>query len=147
MSKYYPSEEQFQTVRIAWNSLGGRHSEHPSIDGVGLANVSRDYWNWRKDCPVSFKVIEQDLATGGSRRYPELRGSLTIEAKIRPEATISPIPDEVTILENGEQITPGGGLWVCDLNVANFSYETILMGMSICESEVLTIFLNSNSAI
>lgn len=112
LAKYYPAEECYQTVRIEWNL----NRDDPQIDGVGLASISRDYWSWRKNCPVDFKVIEQNLESGGSRNHPGLFGKLIIEAQVRPGATISPTPAEVTILEDGEILNP----------LADFSTEALL---------------------
>lgn len=101
LAKYYPAPEALQKVRIEWDL----DRESPEIDGVGLANISRDWWGWRKDCPIDFKIIEADIDSGGSRKNPGLFGTLIIEATIRPDANVSPAAD-VTIIENGEAPRP-----------------------------------------
>jgi hypothetical protein len=111
VSKYFPQEEQLNTARITWQL----HRDDPQIDGISLASINRDYWNWRADCPVQFKVIEADIAAGGSRRSPGLYGNLIIEAKIRPEARITPEPKSVEILENGDTPNPLTGISTEDL--------------------------------
>lgn len=101
-------------VRITWNL----NRDSPEIDGIALANISRDWWSWRQgafNCPVDFKVIEQNLKSGGSRNNPGLYGKLVIEATISPDADISPAA-EVTIIENGEAPNP----------LASFSTEELL---------------------
>lgn len=86
LEKYYPPDNQLQTVRITWDfSDGGQ----PEIDGIKLVNLSRDRWSWRKRCSIKFKVISQNLTAGGSRKYPALYGSLIVETRIRPAAIIS----------------------------------------------------------
>lgn len=104
LAKYYPPQNVLQKVRIEWDL----DRESPEIDGVGLANVSRDWWGWRKDCPIDFKIIEQELKSGGSAKYPGLYGKLIIEATIRSDADISPSA-EVEIIENGEAPNPLDG--------------------------------------
>jgi hypothetical protein len=111
LAKYYPAPDQLQKVRIEWDL----DRESPEIDGVELANISRDWWRWRKDCPVDFKIIEADIDSGGSSKHPGLFGKLTIETSIRPDANISPSAD-VTVIENGEAPNP----------LASFSTEELL---------------------
>jgi hypothetical protein len=100
-----------QKVRITWDLS----REAPQIDGVNLASITRDWWNWRKDCPVDFKVVEQDLDSGGSRKSPGLFGKLVIETSVRPGADISPSA-KVEIIEAGEKPNP----------LADFSTEELL---------------------
>jgi hypothetical protein len=57
-----------------------------------------------------------DIESGGSRKSPGLYGSLTIEARIRPNASISPKPDSIEIIENGQEFNP----------LAKFSTEELL---------------------
>lgn len=111
LTKFYPPPTNLQKVRITWNL----ERDAPQIDGVNLASINRDWWNWRKDCPIDFKVIEQDLYSGGSRKSPGLYGTLIIEASIRPDADISPSA-EIEIIEDGEKPNP----------LAAFSTEELL---------------------
>lgn len=113
VNEFYPSDDALQKVIITWSHL---HRDNPQIDGVSLANVNRDYWNWRNNCPIQFKVISVDIESGGSRKSPGLYGSLTIEARIRPNASISPKPDSIEIIENGQEFNP----------LAKFSTEELL---------------------
>lgn len=101
LTKYFPASGVLQKVRITWDLA----REAPQIDGVNLASISRDWWNWRKDCPIDFKVIEQDLDSGGSRKNPGLFGKLVIETSVRPGADISPSA-KVEIIEAGEKPNP-----------------------------------------
>jgi hypothetical protein len=111
LAKYYPPKDQLQKVRIEWDL----NRDDPQIDGTRLASISRDWWNWRKDCPIDFKVIEQDLSSGGSRKNPGLYGHLVIEADIRPDASFYPAA-EVTVVASGEAPNP----------LAAFSTEELL---------------------
>ncbi|MEE9612422.1 MAG: hypothetical protein V3W19_14305 [Desulfatiglandales bacterium] len=111
LAKYYPPQNILEKVRIEWDL----DRESPEIDGIGLANVSRDWWRWRKDCAIDFKVIEQSLTSGGSAKYPGLYGKLTVEVMIRPGAEISPRAVVVTI-KNGQVSNP----------LADFSTEELL---------------------
>jgi len=111
LAEYYPPKEALQRVRIEWDLDHGA----PQIDGVNLASVSRDYWSWRKDCPIDFKIVESTVDCGGSRKYPGLFGRLVIETTIRTDANISPAA-AVTIIENGEVSSP----------LAAFSTEELL---------------------
>lgn len=101
LEKYYPPEDELQKVRIEWIL----DRESPEIDGINLASVSRDWWSWNKRCPIDFKIIEQELTSGGSSKYPGLFGKLSIETMIRPDAEISP-KAIVEIIENGEVSNP-----------------------------------------
>ena len=101
VEKYFPSEDALQLVRIEWELS----RDDPQVDGISLASISRDYWNWRKNCPIQFKVIENDATSGGSRKSPGLYGRLVIEAKIRPDANISPEPKSVAVIEDLERRT------------------------------------------
>lgn len=94
VGEFYPTG--LQTVRITWPSLD---RDKPQIDGVDLASISRDSWNWKRNCPVEFRVISESLKSGGSAKYPGLFGELIIEAKIRADANISPIPESVEVIE------------------------------------------------
>lgn len=111
LAKYYPPQAELQKVRIEWNL----DRESPRIDGVDLANVSRDWWGWSKKCPIDFKIIEQNLSSGGSAKYPGLYGKLIIEAIIRPGADFSP-GAEVAVIEEGQESNP----------LADFSTEELL---------------------
>ncbi len=111
LAKYYPPKAELQKVRIEWDL----DRESPEIDGVGLANINRDWWGWHKDCAIDFKIIEQDLSSGGSAKYPGLYGKLIIETIIRPDANISP-KAEIEIIENGTVPNP----------LADFSTEELL---------------------
>lgn len=101
LAQYYPSDDQLQKVRISWSL----DRDDPKIDGVSLASVSRDCWSWRRDCPIDFKIVSQDLESGGSRKNPGLYGELVIETKIRPGAKVEPSAN-VEILEDGENPNP-----------------------------------------
>lgn len=101
LAKYYPPSSALQKVVIEWDL----NRESPEIDGVALANVNRDWWSWSKRCSVDFKVIEQDLTSGGSRKSPGLYGKLIIEATIRPGAIISPSAT-IEIIEEGQAPNP-----------------------------------------
>jgi len=104
LSKYYPAQEALERVRIEWNL----DRDDPQIDGVSLANIERDNWGWKRNCPFDFKVIEQTLESGGSRNNPGLFGRLIIEVSVRPGAIVSPAAT-VTVLEAGEQVNPLAG--------------------------------------
>lgn len=111
LGKYFPTEETLQKVRIEWEL----DRDNPTIDGTSLASVSRDYWKWRTDCPIDFKIIEQELESGGSRKSPGLYGKLVIETAIRPDALIEPSA-EIQVIEDGETPNP----------LAEFSTEELL---------------------
>lgn len=98
LAKYYPPDAMRQKVEIEWDL----DRESPEIDGVGLATISRDRWGWRRDCPIDFKIIEQDLKSGGSVKHPGLYGKLIIETTIRPGAVVSPMA-QVKVIEEGEK--------------------------------------------
>lgn len=115
LAKYYPTEDLLQKVRIKWEL----DHDPPEIDGVALASVYRDWWSWRNNCPINFKVVTQGVATGGSHKNPGLYGPLIIEAKIRPGAKIYPSA-EVTILEDGETFNP----------LASFSDDELLVELA-----------------
>lgn len=113
VEKYFPGEDTFETVRIEWDLS----RDDPQIDGVSLASIDRDFWSWRRDCPVQFKVIEAgDVNSGGSRKNPGLFGKLVIEAKVRPGAMITPKPVSVIVVENGVAPNP----------LSNFSTEALI---------------------
>lgn len=101
LAKYYPLETELQKVRLEWNL----DRESPKIDGIRLANISRDWWGWRKDCPIDFKIIEQNLDSGGSAKYPGLYGKLIIEVTTRPDAKISPRA-KIKMIEKGKKPNP-----------------------------------------
>lgn len=112
LEQYYPPEDQLQTVRIEWLL----ERDNPQIDNVNLASISRDYWSWKRNCPIDFKVIEQSIDSGGSRNNPGLYGKLVIEAAIRPDAKITPLPTSIKIIEEGETPNP----------LADFSTEALV---------------------
>lgn len=99
---FFPSHDALDTVVIEWDL----NRDNPQIDGTSLATVERDYWNWKKNCPVEFRVVESEISSGGSRKNPGLYGRLVIEAKIRPGANFSPEPLQVEVVENGDVPNP-----------------------------------------
>lgn len=116
LDKYFP--ENLDTIRVTWQGI---KTDNFKIDGVALAHVDRDYWNWRHGQPASFLVIEADLNPGGSRRNPWVTGDLIIEAHVRPGAVFSPKPTAFVILQSGyNEVTP----------LAGFSDEDLLGEMS-----------------
>lgn len=103
VAKFFPGRESLQRVIITWNELV---RDDPQIDGVSLATINRDWWNWKKNCPIQFKVVKADIDSGGSRKNPGLFGNLVIEAFIRPGASVKPIPDNMEVIENGKEYNP-----------------------------------------
>jgi hypothetical protein len=123
LAKYYPQENELQKVRIEWDL----NRDSPEIDGIRLASISRDWWNWRNNCPIDFKIVEQDLDSGGSRKNPGLFGKLIIEATIRPGADIYPSA-EVSVIEEGEKPNP----------LAEFSTEDLLVELKARGVDLIT---------
>jgi hypothetical protein len=103
LAEYFPAKAALQLVRITWENLSRAEL---TIDNTHLASVQRDWWKWRGDCPIDFRVIDANLESGGSRKYPGLYGDCTIEAHIREGANINPYPAKVEVLEQGEQYGP-----------------------------------------
>lgn len=93
LEKYYLT---VQLMRVEWNGL---HDSGVTIDGVDLLSVSRDWWGWRRDCPVGFRVVEASLESGGSRQYPNVSGDLVLDITCRPDAVFEPEPTSVTVLD------------------------------------------------
>jgi len=90
--------------RITWT---GVREGRISIDGASLVFVSRDYWKFRSD-DVTFRVVEQDLSSGGSRNNPVIAGDLVVEALVRPGADIYPEPAGVEEIGEPEKKNPLG---------------------------------------
>jgi hypothetical protein len=86
-----------------------------SIDGASLMYITRDYWNWRRDAAVNFRVIEADISSGGSRNHPHVSGKLVIEADLREGAIISPEPTSIELAGEQEVINPLANYAVSEL--------------------------------
>lgn len=95
LEKFYLNTVRY---RVAWNNIV--RADNLTIDGASLAWVNRDYYKFRHD--LSFRVIENELSTGGSRANPCLFGKLVIEVSLREGAVIEPAPDEIEALPVGD---------------------------------------------
>lgn len=102
--KFYPDDSEMREARITWDLS----RDKPSIGGFELANVSRDSWSWRRDCPIEFKVEKESVSSGGSARNPGLYGELVIIAKIAPGMDITPYVEEGDGLEWIDKVEPVG---------------------------------------
>lgn len=94
VEKFFTSPRPW--VRIEW---GLRSEAAVTIDGIDLFWISRDRWNWRRDGGLEYRIIEQDLRSGGSMRYPNISGRAVIEIALRAGAVIRPEPDSIQPLE------------------------------------------------
>lgn len=61
--------------------------EAPSIDGASILTFTRDR-RGRINHDAILEIIEDTLFTGGSARYPTLRGTLKVRARIRANAVV-----------------------------------------------------------
>lgn len=93
LEKFYLKTVRY---RVAWNNIV--RADNLTIDGASLAWVNRDYYKFRHD--LSFRVIENELSTGGSRANPCLFGKLIIETSLREGAVIEPEPDEMEMVDD-----------------------------------------------
>lgn len=100
LEKFYLNTVRY---RVAWNNIV--RADNLTIDGASLAWVNRDYYKFRYD--LSFRVIENELSTGGSRANPCLFGKLVIEISLREGAVIKPAPDEIeVVVEDDTAVRP-----------------------------------------
>lgn len=84
-------------VHVTWKRIEfdfGSRGGNPEIDGASLARVQRDYFRWQSD--IALKVVESDIESGGSRRYPALFGRVVLDVLIRDGAEISPEPISIS---------------------------------------------------
>lgn len=81
-------------VNVVWKRvIFELRGDTPTIDGVSLAYIQRDYFRWKGDVPM--KVVESDVESGGSRRHPTLSGRVVMDVLIRDGADIAPEPVSV----------------------------------------------------
>lgn len=82
-------------LQLTWKDF---QAANISIMGFTLFWVRRDRWSWDRRVPLSFRVITEILRTGGSAKYPHIRGDLTIEIEIAENAVIDPAPTTCQIV-------------------------------------------------
>lgn len=75
-------------------------NDSPSIDGTPIMYYGRDNVDWaRKDTEgFAIVVVENTVKSGGSKSYPHLSGTCTIEVTHRENAVIVPTPTERKII-------------------------------------------------
>lgn len=100
-----PLVERYFT-HTAWRrvTMHLRGADNLTVDGARLMYVTRDYWNWRRDTAVNFRVIESNVDSGGSRNNPCVSGFLILYMDIRDGAVISPEPEMVELLEDEQEL-------------------------------------------
>jgi hypothetical protein len=88
LAELFPPQEQlvYRVYRVAHQGS----STAPQVDGYDLVTFGRDAYGWKKfNRGEPFKIIhvmEDNLQTGGSARYPRLSGSCLVAVKCRPQA-------------------------------------------------------------
>lgn len=89
LERFYVNQEW---QRVEW-SLS---RDEITVDGASLFTVNRDWWKYRNNFPYKFRVVDEDLSTGGSRANPGMFGRLIIDILCRPGAEFYPEPVSVT---------------------------------------------------
>ena len=97
----YFTDTTWQRVTITLN-----RDDNVTVDGARLMYVNRDYWNWRRDTPVRFRIIEAEVSPGGSRAHPTISGTLVLEIDLREGVEIDPEPDSIEPLSEQEAANP-----------------------------------------
>lgn len=95
LKKFYASHEW---VRVEWNL----NRDHITVDGANLFTVNRDWWKFRSNFPCRFKVVEEDLSSGGSRSNPGMYGRVVIDILCRPGTEFLPDPVSVTAVPDAQ---------------------------------------------
>lgn len=86
-------------VNQAWQRVEwGLNRDNVTVDGANLFTVNRDWWKFRSNFPYKFKVVEDDLSSGGSRSNPGMYGRVVIDILCRPGAEFRPEPVSVTAI-------------------------------------------------
>lgn len=78
--------------RVEWSL----NRDDVTVDGANLFSVNRDWWKFRSNFPYKFKVVEDELSSGGSRANPGMYGRVVIDILCRPGAEFRPDPVSVT---------------------------------------------------
>jgi hypothetical protein len=89
LERFYVNQEW---QRVEW-SLS---RDEITVDGASLFTVNRDWWKYRSNFPYKFRIVEEQLSTGGSRANPGMFGNLVIDILCRSGAELSPEPASVT---------------------------------------------------
>lgn len=89
LEKYYGD---LRWQRVAWDI---RSASNITIDGARLLSVSRDWWGYYRGFDYQFKIVEEGLSAGGSRKNPRIGGTLTIDILCREGAEFDPAPESV----------------------------------------------------
>jgi len=94
-------------VDLRWYRVVWQFSrDNPSVDGTWLMYIERDRWNWRRNNPFKKRVVAAELKSGGSRNYPGISGSLTIDILMRQDVILDPEPESVTELNEADLERP-----------------------------------------
>jgi hypothetical protein len=110
-----PLVDKFFT-RTSWQrvTIHLDRDDNFSIDGANLLYVNRDNWSFRRG-DVNFRVVEQNLQSGGSRANPHVSGTLVLDVEMREGAIIKPEPKSVEPVGEQEKPNPLANYAVDDL--------------------------------
>lgn len=104
--------------RVEWNL----NRDDVTVDGANLFSVNRDWWKWRSNFPYKFKIIEEELSSGGSRSNPGMYGRVVIDILCREGAEFRPEPVSVTDAHGDEADSPNPlGIFSDDMLVAELT--------------------------
>ena len=104
--------------RVEWNL----NRDDVTVDGANLFSVNRDWWKWRSSFPYRFKIVEEELSSGGSRNNPGMCGRVTIDILCRDGAEFRPEPVSVADAPGDEADAPHPlGIFSDDMLVAELA--------------------------
>jgi hypothetical protein len=89
--------------RIEWSL----NRDDVTVDGAQLFYVNRDYWKWANRFPYKFKIVEEELSSGGSRANPGMYGRVVVDILCREGAEFRPEPVSVEDAPGDEADAPG----------------------------------------
>ena len=101
--------------RVEWSL----NRDDVTVDGAQMFYCNRDYWKWRSGFPYKFKIVEEELSSGGSRANPGMYGRVVIDILCREGAELKPEPVSVESAPGDEDEMPNPlGIFSDDMLVA-----------------------------
>lgn len=131
--------------RVEWDL----NRDDVTVDGANLFSVNRDWWKFRNGFPYKFKVVEDDLSSGGSRSNPGMYGRVVIDILCRAGAEFRPEPVSVTAVpEERPSDTNPLSIYPDDLLVAELARRGHDLSVNGVEAvAILSMFLDAHDKV
>lgn len=120
--------------RVEWSL----NRDDVTVDGAQMFYCNRDYWKWRSGFPYKFKIVEEELSSGGSRANPGMYGRVVLDILCREGAEFKPEPVSVTDAPGGESDAPNPlGIFSDDMLAAEMARRQATTAAMLKDADLL----------